>query len=78
MAVPRHLGAQRLEPAETRACPERGSRPARLMRLTHLPSVGAMTYDIDIAALIEEIRRYLAAVDAFRAAGCEPTWQAHD
>jgi hypothetical protein len=37
-----------------------------------------MTYDIDIAALIEEIRRYLAAVDAFRAAGCEPTWHAHD
>jgi hypothetical protein len=34
-----------------------------------------MTYEIDIAALIEEIRRYLAAVDAFRAAGCRPTWR---
>jgi hypothetical protein len=78
MAAPRHLGAQRPEPAETRACPEHGSRPARLLRLARRPSVGAMTYDIDIAALIEEIRRYLAAVDAFRAAGCEPTWQAHD
>jgi hypothetical protein len=78
MAAPRHLGAQRLEPAETRACPERGSRRARFLRLTRRPSVGAMTYDIDIAALIEEIRRYLAAVDAFRAAGCEPTWHAHD
>jgi len=33
-----------------------------------------MTYEIDITALVEEIRRYLAAVDAFRAAGCEPTW----
>jgi hypothetical protein len=37
-----------------------------------------MTFDIDIAALIEEIRRYLATVDAFRAAGSEPTWQAPD
>jgi hypothetical protein len=25
--------------------------------------------------MIEEITRYLAAVDAFRAAGCEPTWR---
>ena len=33
-----------------------------------------MTYEIDITELVEEIRRYLAAVDAFRAAGCEPTW----
>ncbi|HEY6835853.1 MAG TPA: hypothetical protein VI142_05205 [Gaiellaceae bacterium] len=31
---------------------------------------------IDIAALVEEIRRYLAAIDAFRALGCEPTWRA--
>jgi hypothetical protein len=35
-----------------------------------------MTYPIDIEALLDEIRRYLAAVDAFRAAGCEPTWRA--
>lgn len=34
-----------------------------------------MTYEIDIAALIGEIQRYLAAVDAFRAAGCRPTWR---
>jgi hypothetical protein len=34
-----------------------------------------MTYEIDITALVEEIGRYLAAVDAFRAAGCEPTWR---
>jgi len=34
-----------------------------------------MTYEIDITALVEEIRRYLAAVDAFRAAGCEPAWR---
>jgi len=25
--------------------------------------------------LMSEIRRYLAAVDAFRAAGCEPSWR---
>jgi hypothetical protein len=35
----------------------------------------AMTYEIDITALIDEIQRYLAAVDAFRAAGCRPTWR---
>jgi hypothetical protein len=35
----------------------------------------AMTYQIDIAALMEEIERYLEAVDAFRAAGCRPTWR---
>jgi hypothetical protein len=27
------------------------------------------------ADLIDEIERYLAAVDVFRALGCEPTWQ---
>ena len=30
---------------------------------------------IDTDSLIAEISRYLTAVDAFRAAGCEPTWQ---
>jgi hypothetical protein len=33
-----------------------------------------MTDRIDIAALIDEIQRYLATVDAFRAVGCEPRW----
>ena len=28
----------------------------------------------DAEALIREIARYLAAVDAFRAESCEPTW----
>jgi hypothetical protein len=32
------------------------------------------TPHIDLEALIAEIVRYLAAVDAFRAAACEPTW----
>lgn len=30
---------------------------------------------IDSEALIVEIRRYLAAVEVFRAAGCEPAWR---
>jgi hypothetical protein len=29
---------------------------------------------IDTKALIDEIARYLAAVDLFRALGSEPTW----
>jgi hypothetical protein len=29
---------------------------------------------IDAQALADEIMRYLAAVDAFRMVGCEPTW----
>jgi hypothetical protein len=29
----------------------------------------------DTAKLMEEIDRYLAAVDLFRAQGCEPTWR---
>ncbi len=30
---------------------------------------------IDSEALIAEIARYLAVVDTFRAADCEPTWR---
>jgi hypothetical protein len=30
---------------------------------------------IDIEALAEEVDRYLAAVDLFRAEDCEPTWR---
>jgi hypothetical protein len=29
---------------------------------------------IDPETLAEEIARYLDAIDAFRAAGCEPSW----
>jgi hypothetical protein len=32
------------------------------------------SFAIDLDALLEEIARYLAAVEAFRAAACEPTW----
>jgi hypothetical protein len=32
-------------------------------------------YELDIEALVREIQRYLAAVDAFRAAGCELRWR---
>ena len=31
--------------------------------------------DIDSEALIREITRYLAAVDAFRSERCEPSWR---
>jgi hypothetical protein len=31
--------------------------------------------DTDTRSLIDEVERYLAAVEAFRALGCEPTWQ---
>lgn len=30
---------------------------------------------IDAKALVEEVGRYLAAVDLFRAVDCEPTWR---
>jgi hypothetical protein len=29
----------------------------------------------DAEPLIDEITRYLAVVDAFRAAGCDPRWE---
>jgi len=28
--------------------------------------------------LLEEVRRYLAAIELFRAEGCEPRWRAED
>jgi hypothetical protein len=34
-----------------------------------------MARPIDIDSLLAEIARYLAAVDAFRAAGCAPQWR---
>jgi hypothetical protein len=37
---------------------------------------GAMNEQSHISEdLVDEITRYLAAVDAFRDAGCEPTWR---
>jgi len=33
------------------------------------------TVHIDEKALLQEIGRYLAAVDLFRAEHCEPTWR---
>jgi len=29
----------------------------------------------DVEALIAEVERYLAAIDTFRVAGCEPHWR---
>jgi hypothetical protein len=34
-----------------------------------------ITEPIDIEALLAEIARYLAAVEAFRAEGCTPCWR---
>jgi hypothetical protein len=31
--------------------------------------------ETDTAKLMEEIDRYLAAIDLFRSQGCEPTWR---
>lgn len=33
------------------------------------------TLDTSTEELVEEIARYLGAIDAFRADGCEPTWR---
>lgn len=35
-----------------------------------------MAETLDINELLREIRRYLIAVEAFRAEGCEPRWRA--
>ena len=34
-----------------------------------------MAVRFDIEKLMEEINRYLTAVDLFRASGCEPKWR---
>jgi hypothetical protein len=34
-----------------------------------------MTAPLDIELLLDEISRYLAAIDVFRREGCEPTWR---
>jgi hypothetical protein len=36
----------------------------------------ALQQALNAESLIEEIERYPSAVDAFRAAGCEPRWLA--
>jgi hypothetical protein len=33
---------------------------------------------LEAAELLDEIERYLAAVDLFRALGCEPTWRGQE
>ena len=40
-------------------------------------AVRVLTEIFDIETLIAEIERYLAAVEAFRAAGYEPRWARH-
>ena len=60
-------------------CPRCAPYPRRFGR----PSVVDMTKERtiepsahDLARLLGEIRRYLAAVDEFRRLGCEPRWRA--
>jgi hypothetical protein len=43
--------------------------------LSGIVNPAAMFAETDTAKLMEEIDRYLAAVDLFRAQGCEPTWR---
>jgi hypothetical protein len=38
-------------------------------------NAAAMFAPIDTDKLVEEIDRYLTAIDLFRALGCEPTWR---
>ena len=44
--------------------------------LSALVDASAMSERIAVRELMQEIGRYLAAVDAFRAEGCEPAWRA--
>jgi len=60
---------------EFRASPDPGWKAAPFRLDLGGPSVLSMTQHIDIEALFDEIRRYLAAVDAFRAYGYGPTWR---
>ena len=74
--------ALRDEERETRVCPELDSMSPRCRSDADRPSVGGMTTTptsiptaLDVATLLREIRRYLAAVDEFRRLGCEPRWR---
>ena len=58
------------------AAPGRLHRGQRLERiLSAVADAASMNEAADPNALIDEIARYLAVVDAFRAADCEPTWR---
>jgi hypothetical protein len=69
--------AMRLEEAKGNPYASCGIAPTRSRRTA--PSVGRMQQakeGIQMKGLIREITLYLAAVDAFRAEGCEPRWRA--
>lgn len=52
------------------------SVPTRLEQvLSAVVNPAAMFEQTDARKLIEEIDRYLAAVDLFRAENCEPSWR---
>lgn len=74
--------APRPHPRRTRAYPDAGSTSARCRRREARPSVDGMENGetakpspVDVAQLLREIRRYLAAVDEFRRLGCGPRWR---
>lgn len=43
--------------------------------LPHAVAMDEALLPVDIETLMGEIQRYLAAIDVFRAAGCEPRWR---
>jgi hypothetical protein len=45
-----------------------------MSRRAHARGMNEQPTHIDVESLIAEIQRYLAAVDAFRAAGCRVAW----
>ena len=47
----------------------------RILRNTDDPDAMERLATIDPMRLIQEVERYLAAVEAFRAEECEPTWR---
>jgi len=68
--------------SQIRAVPGSGSWQAPYHPRSGRPSVAGMTNERpieptarDLARLVGEIRRYLAAVEEFRRLGCEPRWR---
>ena len=79
---PAKLGAGPEEcpgPARFRACPLRRTVTGMVQIVKQqrgdAPDPGEMPSSIDVAGLIREVERYLAAVAVFRGMDCEPTWR---
>jgi hypothetical protein len=61
-------------PAGSAGRDEHRLRPT-IRAMAHRSNQGGTAMAIDIHVLLDEIRRYLAAVEAFREEGCEPEWR---